>query len=598
MKEEPVDVEDLSSWIPCRMVGRFAPVQGFFLADGAFVRFKSAASLRQLSTDLAVPTSSIMACTTEGCALSVAVLGMAGKGLSFEYHSPALCCQAALLLAQAGEGSEEPLATDTPSQREEEADCAVLDEVILSSRLGPLVGEELRLLAWERCMCTSGTEATKAMQRPGVLYVCEKALFFVPDRYCKSNSISSLKRNSVIISIKDILNVLEVFGGIVVECRREKSSTAARVMFQFSLDKDWEALAHASYVLVDEENKSKEQLNSLNKITTEAEAKWVEEWLLLCKKKDGSELKSNPFVKLAVSGGGYSSGENHNRFYGVPKVCRTILWRKVTGAEDLRKRFESEGRTAKMYLDYQHDDLTLQKAESEINKDIHRTFSDHDLKECMIAAGRDHESQGTQWFCPKLKRVLIAYARYNPQIGYCQSLNYIAGIVVTLFDDEEDCFWVFLAILHNVMPKSYYADLSGVLQDVKVLNLLLESNLKSVKDKLELVHLPLSSFAAQWFMCAYVNVLPPTSVIRIWDFIFVEGAVALFRVALALLKAVEGELSMAVEMEDALMALQRSKSLEIETILQIAQACFGEQVVDLSLLMQLRHRVLLSNSKH
>ena len=52
---------------------------------------------------------------------------------------------------------------------------------------------------------------------------------------------------------------------------------------------------------------------------------------------------------------------------------------------DLRKRFESEGRTAKMYLDYQHgdggggggdegslltflvlcaDDLTLQKAES------------------------------------------------------------------------------------------------------------------------------------------------------------------------------------------------------------------------------------------
>ncbi|EKX44371.1 hypothetical protein GUITHDRAFT_139903 [Guillardia theta CCMP2712] len=441
MKEEPVDVEDLSSWIPCRMVGRFAPVQGFFLADGAFVRFKSAASLRQLSTDLAVPTSSIMACTTEGCALSVAVLGMAGKGLSFEYHSPALCCQAALLLAQAGEGSEEPLATDTPSQREEEADCAVLDEVILSSRLGPLVGEELRLLAWERCMCTSGTEATKAMQRPGVLYVCEKALFFVPDRYCKSNSISSLKRNSVIISIKDILNVLEVFGGIVVECRREKSSTAARVMFQFSLDKDWEAL-----------------------------------------------LKS------------------------------------------------------------------------------------------ILSARR-----------------------------YCQSLNYIAGIVVTLFDDEEDCFWVFLAILHNVMPKSYYADLSGVLQDVrvarvevevKVLNLLLESNLKSVKDKLELVHLPLSSFAAQWFMCAYVNVLPPTSVIRIWDFIFVEGAVALFRVALALLKAVEGELSMAVEMEDALMALQRSKSLEIETILQIAQACFGEQVVDLSLLMQLRHRVLLSNSKH
>ena len=59
---------------------------------------------------------------------------------------------------------------------------------------------------------------------------------------------------------------------------------------------------------MDEENKSKEQLNSLNKITTEAEAKWVEEWLLLCKKKDGSELKSNPVVKVRQA---YSTASQH-----------------------------------------------------------------------------------------------------------------------------------------------------------------------------------------------------------------------------------------------------------------------------------------------
>jgi hypothetical protein len=47
------------------------------------------------------------------------------------------------------------------------------------------------------------------------------------------------------------------------------------------------------------------------------------------------------------------------------------------------------------------------------------------------------------------------------------------------------------------MPKSYYADLSGVMVDVEVMNFLLDRHLKTVKEKLELVHLPLTSFVTQ-----------------------------------------------------------------------------------------------------
>ena len=42
------------------------------------------------------------------------------------------------------------------------------------------------------------------------------------------------------------------------------------------------------------------------------------------------------------------------------------------------------------------------------------------------------------------------------------------------------------------------------------------------------------------------------------------------------------------EMEDAMAALQRARSLEIETVLTIARVCFGEDVVDVSALMHLR----------
>ena len=49
-----------------------------------------------------------------------------------------------------------------------------------------------------------------------------------------------------------------------------------------------------------------------------------------------------------------------------------------------------------------------------------------------------------------------------------------------------------------------------------------------------------------------------------------EGPAVLFRVSLAMLKAVEGELSLAREMEDAMAALNRARNLEIETVLMIA----------------------------
>mmetsp|Transcript_54528 Transcript_54528/g.124627 ORF Transcript_54528/g.124627 Transcript_54528/m.124627 type:complete len:138 (-) Transcript_54528:117-530(-) len=133
--------------------------------------------------------------------------------------------------------------------------------------------------------------------------------------------------------------------------------------------------------------------------------------------------------------------------------------------------------------------------------------------------------------------------------------------------------------------------------DVEALTALLERNLRAVKERLEMTHLPLTSFAAQWFMCAYVNVLSGASVIRVWDCLLMEGVVVLFRVALALLKAIEGELGMATEMEDAVAALQRARTLEIETVLQIAHSCFGSGVVDLSDLMQLRSQAMSAMSK-
>eukprot|EP00971_Amphidinium_carterae_P063833 1263614-Amphidinium_carterae.2 len=38
----------------------------------------------------------------------------------------------------------------------------------------------------------------------------------------------------------------------------------------------------------------------------------------------------------------------------------------------------------------------------------------------------------------RLLRVLNAYAACNPEVGYCQGMNYVAGLLVLISDSEED----------------------------------------------------------------------------------------------------------------------------------------------------------------
>ena len=73
--------------------------------------------------------------------------------------------------------------------------------------------------------------------------------------------------------------------------------------------------------------------------------------------------------------------------------------------------------------------------------DSSRTFPDHPLY--TSEDGRE-----------RLQRVLTAYSWRNPAVGYCQSMNYIAGLLL-LFMTEEEAFWMLVAIIENLLPAEY-----------------------------------------------------------------------------------------------------------------------------------------------
>lgn len=152
-----------------------------------------------------------------------------------------------------------------------------------------------------------------------------------------------------------------------------------------------------------------------------------------------------------------------------------------------------------------------------------------------------------------LRRVLQAFAVHNPQIGYCQSLNFIAGLLLLFLDsDEEKAFILLNQVTTTHLPGTHGVTLEGANIDIAVLMSCIKDSMPAIWAKLDdkggiaadetaaALRLPTVSLATTaWFMSLFVGTLPIESVLRVWDCLFFEGSKTLFRIALAIFKAGE-----------------------------------------------------------
>ncbi|GFU41280.1 TBC1 domain family member 2B [Nephila pilipes] len=143
---------------------------------------------------------------------------------------------------------------------------------------------------------------------------------------------------------------------------------------------------------------------------------------------------------------------------------------------------------------------------------------------------------------PKLRRVLLAYSRHDPVVGYCQGLNRLAAIAL-LFMDEEDAFWCLVAIIKFIMPDGYYTrTLITSHVDQKVLKDIMIDKLPRLHAHFEQYNVDLSLFTFNWFLTIFVDNVPVEIYLRIWDAFLYEGSKVLFRYALAFFKSCENEI--------------------------------------------------------
>lgn len=133
----------------------------------------------------------------------------------------------------------------------------------------------------------------------------------------------------------------------------------------------------------------------------------------------------------------------HRRiFKGIPDKLRGAIWLKLLHVEDsMRENPEVYSRM----LDLAHNYSTDIR---QIDNDINRCFRDHD---CF----RERYSTKQQ----QLFNVLAAYSCYNSELGYCQGMSSVAGVLL-MYLGEEETFWA----LNTLMLDKRVSNMSEVIK--------------------------------------------------------------------------------------------------------------------------------------
>jgi len=275
---------------------------------------------------------------------------------------------------------------------------------------------------------------------------------------------------------------------------------------------------------------------------------------------------------------------------GIPPEWRGAAWFWYAGGPDRLTKYPGQY----MRLVEQAENGNINESDKEhIERDLHRTFPDNihfkpdpttvnsngghqnvplPLSNSATVSHHYHVSTTETAMIISLRRTLQAFAIHNPKIGYCQSLNFLAGqlllfLSISSANIEEKAFHLLCVLTSEYLPGTHGIALEGANVDIGVLMGLLQETMPALWAKMDdrpgtarkeatgartagksmqvatMAAMPTVSLATTaWFMSCFVSTLPVETCCRVWDSLFYEGSKTLFRVALGIFRLGEPEI--------------------------------------------------------
>mmetsp|Transcript_90841 Transcript_90841/g.236664 ORF Transcript_90841/g.236664 Transcript_90841/m.236664 type:complete len:595 (+) Transcript_90841:2-1786(+) len=184
------------------------------------------------------------------------------------------------------------------------------------------------------------------------------------------------------------------------------------------------------------------------------------------------------------------------------------------------------------------DTVLPQGVSEQIEVDVLRTFPNDMVFREM--GGPDH-----------LRRVLRQLALDDAELGYCQSMNFVAAVFIMVFRDDQLALPAMQRTLLKLGARSWYTDgMKQLRADTAVLEDLLRERLPDVHRTFQIHKFDLIMIVSKWFLCLYTTVMEGETLRRVWDAVLCDGVEAVFRVALAALACREAAITQARSIDD------------------------------------------------
>ncbi|XP_026641039.1 TBC1 domain family member 1 isoform X2 [Microtus ochrogaster] len=207
---------------------------------------------------------------------------------------------------------------------------------------------------------------------------------------------------------------------------------------------------------------------------------------------------------------------------GVPRHHRGEIWKFL--AEQFLLRHPLPSKQQPKDVPYKELLKKLTSQQHAILIDLGRTFPTHPYFSAQLGAGQ-----------LSLYNILKAYSLLDQEVGYCQGLSFVAGILL-LHMSEEEAFKMLKFLMFDMgLRKQYRPDMIILQIQMYQLSRLLHDYHRDLYNHLEEQEIGPSLYAAPWFLTVFASQFPLGFVARVFDMIFLQGSEVIFKVALSLL---------------------------------------------------------------
>ena len=155
-----------------------------------------------------------------------------------------------------------------------------------------------------------------------------------------------------------------------------------------------------------------------------------------------------------------------------------------------------------------------------------------------------------------LRRVLVAYCKYDPNLGYVQGMNYIVGALLW-HCTEVDAFWIFVGLMErHELRDTYLPHFPGLSKHCQIIQLLTLEKLPRLHRHFAQFDVTCKMYATEWCFSLFGSVVPANEMVTVLDNFFKKGWIFFYKFVMFILTRLEERLLAANDLADIIMPLK------------------------------------------